>query len=84
MTDIAELDKLFAQTATQGFAYSLGEYDPSTRALAAPVRAGNLLLGSLSIVERKLDQPDDLLDYLPNLLEAADELGRRLTGSHSF
>ena len=84
ITDDEHLESLFTETATKGYAYSDGEYDPSTRALAVPVRIGNMLLGSLSVVERKLDQPDNLLDYLPHLLESANELGTRLTGSRSI
>lgn len=80
VTDDEELEQLFAATVESGFAYSNGEYDPATRALAAPVRVGTGIIGSLSVGERKTAQPDDLHDHLPALLAAADRLGDLLTG----
>ncbi|WIY83208.1 IclR family transcriptional regulator [Propionimicrobium sp. PCR01-08-3] len=80
VTDEEELEQLFAATVEDGFAYSNGEYDPATRALAVPVRVGTSIIGSLSLGERKTEQPDDLHGHLPALLAAADKLGERLAG----
>ncbi|MFC4563801.1 IclR family transcriptional regulator [Nocardiopsis mangrovi] len=73
--DEAGVEALFDETVTAGYALSQGEYDSSSRALAAPVFGGVRPVGSLTLVENKLSaHGDELLDHLPELLAAADEL----------
>ena len=81
LVDDIELERAFARTVADGYAYSTGEFDPSTRALAVPVFADHQLIGSLSIGERKTDDSDELLDHLPAVQAAADELGRLLSSA---
>lgn len=77
--DEQALERLFVQTAQQGYASSEGEYDYGTRAIAVPVYVGRQLIGSLSLGESKfLEQRDALLDHLPRLREAAGELSALL------
>lgn len=77
--DEAILERQFAETAAQGYAYSEGEYDYGTRALALPICVRNRPVGSLSIGESKHPEPPDhLLDHLPRLRQAADDLSALL------
>ncbi|UKA62289.1 IclR family transcriptional regulator [Arthrobacter sp. FW306-04-A] len=78
--DEQRLEALFDQTVTDGYAFSEGEYDPSTRALAVPVLLGHRPVGSLSISESKVQQDGtDLMDFLTQLLAAAHELSDLLS-----
>ncbi|MHC6219283.1 IclR family transcriptional regulator [Arthrobacter sp. MMS24-S77] len=78
--DEQRLEALFDQTVTDGYAFSEGEYDPSTRALAVPVLLGHRPVGSLSISESKVQQDGtDLMDFLPQLLAATQELSDLLS-----
>lgn len=89
--DEQALERLFEETARQGYAYSEGEYDYRTRALGLPVLLGARPVGSLSLGESKYpERPDSLLEHLPRLRRAADDLSalldietqRRRTGRH--
>lgn len=78
--DEQRLEAWFDQTVTDGYAFSEGEYDPSTRALAVPVLLGHRPVGSLSISESKVQQDGtDLMGFLPHLLAAAQELSDLLS-----
>jgi DNA-binding IclR family transcriptional regulator len=81
LTEINEqaLEVLYDTTLEAGHAFSEGEYDPGTRALAVPVFLGRRPIGSVSIVEGKLSAPDeDIRDQLPALQAASDQLSRLL------
>ena len=69
------VDRLLDETYRTGWAYSEGEYDPTTRAIAAPVIVGNRPVGSMSVVEPKAREHErDLRDFVPALLEATASL----------
>lgn len=77
LTEVDEsgLDQLFDETYRTGWAYSEGEYDSTTRAIAAPVLIGSNPVGSISVVEPKVFEfEDDLRDQVPALLGAAERL----------
>jgi DNA-binding IclR family transcriptional regulator len=88
LTEVEEsrVERLFAETAARGHEVTFGEWDPRTRAAAAPVSVGRRVVGSLSIgglnttpdgVERRRDE---LAQRVPRLLGAAAELGDLLAG----
>ncbi len=78
--DPEALERLYDQTYRTGWAYSEGEYDHSTRAIAAPVLIGTMPVGSLSVLEPKaLDYADDIRDHVPALLETASALAAVLS-----
>ncbi|WP_285726775.1 IclR family transcriptional regulator [Psychromicrobium xiongbiense] len=78
--DEQRLEDLYNSTITEGFAESEGEYDATTRAIAAPVLLGHRPVGSLSIVESKIGAANaSLRDYLPQLLAAAQQLSDLLS-----
>lgn len=78
--DESALDTVFEQTVTTGWAFSDGEYDAATRAVAAPVRLGRRPIGSLSLVEGKTEElPGEIREYIPRLLEATEELSNLLS-----
>lgn len=73
--DEQALERLFVETAARGYAHSEGEYDYATRAIAVPIRLRNRPVGSLSLGEPKYPEPKDaLLDHLPRLRRAAEDL----------
>ncbi|MGO1592526.1 IclR family transcriptional regulator [Ancrocorticia sp.] len=81
-SDENAVEQLFTSTAHQGYAYSDGEYDYGTRALALPIRIRKRPVGSLSVVEGKHPCPSDsLLDYLPHLHVVAGEISALLEAS---
>lgn len=73
--DEVELDWLMDETLEHGWAESEGEYDSSTRAIAAPVMAGRRPIASMTVVERKVNDADDpISDYVPQLRQACHNL----------
>lgn len=73
--DEAALERKLDETYRQGWAYSEGEYDATTRAISAPVRIGTRPVGSVSVVEPKVvERDDDIRDHVPALQEAAQSL----------
>ncbi|MDT7653951.1 MAG: hypothetical protein QOI36_5357 [Pseudonocardiales bacterium] len=72
--DTERLEELFAQTATDGYAITHGEWDAGTRTAAAPVLVGRLIAGSVSVTARPADPELDLEPFVPRLLLAAAEL----------
>ena len=79
VTDPAELEKLMSRVPAEGHAYSEGEYDPATAALAVPVVVRTQPVGSLTLVG-----PHELLSgkqerLLVPLRAAAEGLGELLT-----
>jgi len=81
LTEVDELafEALLEETFAAGWAYSAGEYDSSTRAIAAPVRLGKTPIGSLSVLEPNSRADTDLRDMVPALLRAADDLSSLLS-----
>lgn len=80
ITDDNELEQSFEAVVRDGYASSEGEYDPATRALAAPVQVGATIIASLAISERIGPGENELPQYLPELLATAVELGAQLAG----
>lgn len=81
LTQIDEeaLERLFVETSAQGYAYSEGEYDSATRALAVPVRLRERPVGSFSLGESKYpERIDDIRDHLPALQTAAEQFSALL------
>lgn len=73
--DEGELERLFVETVGQGYAYSEGEYDYATRALAVPIILRGRPVGSLSLGESKYpERTDDIRDHLPALKASAEQL----------
>lgn len=88
-TEITEVDEdalevLLRETYKAGWAYSEGEYDATTRAIAVPVRIGTKPIGSLTLVEPKIyDYDDDLHDHLPALQAAAEQFASLLASNQA-
>ncbi|QCR20246.1 IclR family transcriptional regulator [Agrococcus sp. SGAir0287] len=77
--DEAVIEQRFDETYRDGWAYSEGEYDQRTRAIAAPVLLGTRPVGSISLVEpKRVVSDDDVRDHVSALLEAAQALADRL------
>ncbi|MCW3844704.1 IclR family transcriptional regulator [Micromonospora yasonensis] len=77
--DEHELERLFVEAVAQGYAYSEGEYDYATRALAVPIMLRGRPVGSLSLGESKYPaRSDDIRDHLPALQAAAEQLSALL------
>lgn len=79
------VDRLLIEDLASDAGVLRGEYDPTTRAIAAPVIVGNRPVGSMSVVEPKAREHErDLRDFVPALLEAtaslADVLSNRPAG----
>jgi DNA-binding IclR family transcriptional regulator len=88
-TELTEVDeeafeRMLNETYRTGWAYSEGEYDATTRAIAAPVRIGAKPIGSLTLVEPKIyDFDDDLRDHVPALLETSEQLASLLASNQA-
>lgn len=84
-TELTEVDEpalmnLLDETFRTGWASSEGEYDPTTRAVAAPVKINSRPIGSLTILEPKVVHYDDnLSEHIGTLLNACDQLAALLT-----
>lgn len=65
--------------ADVGWAYSEGEYDSNTRAIAAPVFVLGRAVGSVSLGEHKREEYRDIRDYTQPLLRTAEKLGALLS-----
>lgn len=77
--DAAAIEREMEKAADDGWAYSAGEYDRNTRAVAAPVFVGGRPVGSVSIGERKSENVDDIRDHLGAVLRAAERIGMLLS-----
>lgn len=78
--DTEAIESLFDQTLENGYAYSEGEYDAGSQALAVPVFAGSRPAGSLTLVESKhAPHDDELIDHLDALKSKAEELSTVLS-----
>lgn len=88
-TELTEVDEdalevLLRETYKAGWAYSEGEYDATTRAIAVPVRIDTKPIGSLTLVEPKIyDYDDDLQEHLPELQAAAEQFASLLSSSQA-
>ncbi|MBB4782400.1 IclR family transcriptional regulator [Streptomyces rapamycinicus] len=79
LTDPVRLEERFSEVRREGYAYSEGEYDPDTAALAAPVLVGRRPVGTLTLAatpEVLRPRRDQLV---APLLQGAADLGRALT-----
>ncbi len=81
--DAAEIEAEMQLVAEAGWAYSEGEYDLNTRALAAPVFLGSRPIGSVSIGEHKREHLGDIRDHLDVLLRTAGQIGNLLLSAQS-
>lgn len=79
LTEPAELEERFAEVRRTGYAYSEGEYDPETAALAAPVAVGRRAVGTLSVVGSLDALRSHQSELVAPLLRTAAEIGRLLT-----
>lgn len=77
--DPAAIEAEMAKAAEAGWAYSEGEYDVNTRAVAAPVMVGAQPIGSVSVGERKSDHDDDILDFVDAVQATAKRIGLLLS-----
>lgn len=76
--DAAAIEAKMLEVAELGWAYSEGEYDQNTRAIAAPVFAGDRPVGSVSIGEHKREHLGDIRDHVDAVLHAAGAIGHLL------
>ncbi len=82
--DEAQIEQQFDEAVRLGYAFSEGEYDGSTRAVAIPVMLDHRPIGSLTLVESKSESTmEELLADLPDLRAAADELAQELSSISS-
>ena len=84
LTEVDEdaLETMLRKTYKAGWAYSEGEYDATTRAIAVPVRIGDKPIGSLTLVEPKIYEFDDeLTDHVPVLQAAAEQFASLLASN---
>ncbi|NGN66907.1 IclR family transcriptional regulator [Streptomyces sp. A7024] len=83
VTDPAELEQLMVRAGQDGYAYSTGEYDPATAALAVPVLVRAHPVGTLSLVgpHDVVTGPDE--ELLGPLRAAATEIGELLAPRRS-
>ncbi|WP_320778718.1 IclR family transcriptional regulator [Streptomyces sp. CRN 30] len=79
LTDPAALEERFAEVRRSGYAYSEGEYDPETAALAASVAVGRRAVGTLSVVGSLDALRPRHQELVAPLLRSATEIGRLLT-----
>ena len=78
ITLVAEqpLERIMLEVARAGWAYSEGEYDFSTRAVAVPVMLLDRPIGSVSIAETKTDDESDICDHVARVKQAAQDISR--------
>lgn len=78
--DAATIEAEMTDAARVGWAYSEGEYDQNTRAVAAPVFVAGHPVGSVSIGEHKHDEfGDDIRDHVDAVLRTAARIGHTLS-----
>lgn len=76
ISDAAQIERSMAEAAENGWAYSDGEYDIDTRAVAAPVFVGGRPIGSVSIGEHKSERLGDIRNHREAVLAAARTVGQ--------
>lgn len=80
MVDRDEIEAMFRRTSEAGYAFSEGEFDMMTRAMAVPVHAGERPVASLCLIEdSEADTSEPLQDLLPQLRETSEMLSRVLS-----
>lgn len=78
--DLQAIEVAFDETVAQGYAYSEGEYDAGSQALAVPVFALNRPAGSVTLVENKHGNHDDeLFAHLDSLQGLAGKITELLS-----
>lgn len=79
VVDHDALEREFARIRTQGYAWTVGEYDAGIGTVAVPLFLGRELYGSLSLGGAEARFPDGPEERLPALRRAAELLESRLT-----
>lgn len=77
--DAHTIEAEMLSVAEAGWAFSEGEYDDNTRAIAAPVFVLGRPVGSIGIGELKHNAQGDIRDHSPSVLRAAARLGEMLS-----
>lgn len=77
--DAHTIEQEMLQVAETGWAYSEGEYDSNTRAIAAPVFVLGRPVGSVGLAETKRMNLGDIRDHVELLLHTASRLGALLS-----
>lgn len=77
--DAHAIEQEMLLVADCGWAYSEGEYDSNTRAIAAPVFVLGRPVGSVSLGEVKRQNLGDIRDHVDLLLQTATKLGATLS-----
>lgn len=70
----AALEKIMLQTQADGWAFSKGEYDANTQAIAVPVMLLGRPMASVSIAEIDSDHEDDIRDHVERLQQTATDI----------
>ncbi|MBV0894223.1 IclR family transcriptional regulator [Microbacterium sp. NC79] len=79
--DATAIEAEMVAVAERGWAYSAGEYDLNTRAVAAPVYVGSRAIGSVSIGEHKRENLGEIRDHVSAVLQVADQIGALLSST---
>ncbi len=77
--DATAIEAQMIEVAERGWAYSEGEYDKNTRAVAAPVFMLGRPVGSVSIGEHKRENLGDIRDHVAATLRTAERIGALLS-----
>lgn len=76
--DATLIEQAMSETANAGWAYSDGEYDLDTRAVAAPVFVAGRPIGSVSIGEHKSERLGDIRAHKEAVLRTAHAIAQLL------
>ncbi|MER7012687.1 IclR family transcriptional regulator [Saccharopolyspora sp. NPDC000359] len=79
VTDLAVLERQFADVRASGWAYTVGEYDEGVATLAVPVFLRDELYGSVSVGWHADQHDHDPGDWVEPLRELSSRIGLRLT-----
>ncbi len=77
--DAEAIEQSMIETEQTGWAYSEGEYDQNTRAVAAPVFVADRPIGSVSIGENKRETLGDIRDHTGAVLRASSAISQLLS-----
>jgi len=77
--DATLIEQAMSEAATAGWAYSDGEYDFDTRAVAAPVFVAGRPIGSVSIGEHKSERLGDIRAHKDAVLRTANAIAQLLS-----
>jgi DNA-binding IclR family transcriptional regulator len=77
--DAEAIEQSMIETEQMGWAYSEGEYDQNTRAVAAPVFVADRPIGSVSIGENKRENLGDIRKHTDAVLRTASAISQLLS-----